>query len=260
MYPMILEEVVRGYAEGGARSLELFVNTDCELEEGYVRRLRGMLDEYGAECCAVHPYTCGMETMMFFSPYERRVDDMLRYYGKYFRAMRVLGAEIFVFHGARAEARQYMNLTDSLYIERYARVAELGREFGIKVAQENVRGYMSRSLDFLCKMKEALGNHAHFVIDTKQALRAEESPRDMVSALGKSVAHVHISDSGAQGDCLPLGQGDADIPAFLNLLRDNSFSGHVILELYRENFDTLEGLVANYGVLEGMCGVGKKGS
>ena len=74
----------------------------------------------------------------------------------------------------------------------------------MKVLQENVSRCTAGDLDFLVKMKDALGESAAFVLDTKQALRAGNTPINMAKALGNSIKHLHFSDSGKNGTFLRL--------------------------------------------------------
>ena len=188
--------------------------------------------------------------MLFFSEYERRVADALEFHRMYFQAMNWLGAEIFVFHGNQAGS----SIPQELYFERFYRLAKLGKEFGVTVAQENVSRCTSGSLRFLKEMKRALGDDAHFVLDTKQAIRSKENIFDVVRALGSSIVHVHISDHGERGDCLQIGKGRFDIRRFLRLLRQEGADCSIMLELYRSNFSNLTDLVSNYNTLVHMIG------
>lgn len=117
--------------------------------------------------------------MMFFSAYERRIADVLEYYKKYFNAMNILGAELFVFHGNKS----LLQIPCELYCERFLKLYETAREFGITAAQENVSRCSSGSLCFMKEMVRNLGDKAKFVLDTKQAVRANESSFDILRTL-----------------------------------------------------------------------------
>lgn len=248
LYPRLLEEALYDLALGGVSHTEIFINTDCECNRAFVAGLAETLSRFEMTCRAVHPYTCPMEPMMFFSNYPRRMNDILEYYKRFFGVMNQLGAQIFVFHGNKSG----MQTPNALYFERYARLVQLGKSFGVTVAQENVSRCESGSLRFLKEMAAALGDDAHFVLDTKQAVRAKENIFDMVRALGDHICHVHISDHGELGDCLPIGKGRFQVKRFLGLLSEVGFDGSVMLELYRSNFDTISELVHNYHTLSRM--------
>ncbi|MCC8068887.1 MAG: sugar phosphate isomerase/epimerase [Ruminococcus sp.] len=242
LYPQILERAVEDIAKCGIKATEIFINTDCELEEFYVRELRAILDYYGTECISVHPYTCSIEPMMFFSNYERRVNDALRYYSKFFKAMNILGANIFVFHGNK----ETLSVEESLYFDRFFKLSEVGKQYNIIVAQENVARCQCNNIPFMVNMVNQLGDVAKFVIDLKQAIRNNVELFDIINSVGKNIAHIHISDHTSTHDCLPLGMGILDVKLLLKRLKEVSFNGAIMLELYRNNFDTIEQLHENY--------------
>lgn len=255
LYPKLLEESVYDLALGGIMNVEIFFNTDCELEKGFVSSLKATLDRFGVSCVSVHPYTCAIETMMFFTGYPRRVNDGIEYYKKYFSAMNILGAEIFVFHGSK----KGLSTSRELYFENYYKLYKTGKEFGITVAQENVSRCESGSLDFLSAMADALGSDAKFVLDTKQSIRAGENNFDILKKLSSHIVHVHLSDHGQTGDCLRIGKGKFNIRHFLSLLNEKSHDASVMIELYRNNFGSVSDLVEDYGTLESLIKTIQKG-
>lgn len=248
LYPELLEEALYSLAVNGISHVELFFNAESELRRPFTANLAEIMNRFGVTCRSVHPFAAPMEPMMLFSKYERRVEDMIDYYKRTFDAMHRIGAEIFVFHG---------NLKDhavpvDFYCERFARLAAAGREEGIIVAQENVVRCQSGSLKFLREMALRMGGDVRFVLDTKQAVRAGESPEEMLRTLGKYVVHVHISDHNADGDCLLLGSGSFRVRGFLETLHAVNPDCSVILELYRSNFKGISDLVSNYRMLSWM--------
>lgn len=248
LYPKLLEESVYDLAVNGISHIEVFINTDSELKKNYISGLASTLQRFEVTCRSLHPFTCALEPMMFFSGYERRIDDAIEFYKKYFNAMNILGAEIFVFHGNK----NIINVSRELYYENFLRLVNAGKEFGITVAQENVSRCNSGSLSFLKDMAKNLGDDAKFVLDTKQSIRAGENNLDMLRALGSHIVHVHISDHGELGDCLQIGRGRFNIKQFLAILNENSPDCSVMLELYRSNFDGISDLVNNYNTLISM--------
>lgn len=249
-YPQTPEEAIGFLSAHRIPHIEVFFNSFSELKGGYLRRLRSELQNEGVEVLSVHPFTSGMEPILFFSDYERRVEDGLELYRRYFEAANQLGAGILVFHGDRRES----NCSDGRYFERFLRLVRLGREFGVTVAQENVERCRSGSPAFLKRMRAELGDEAHFVLDVKQARRAGEDPIAILEALGQRVCHVHISDGGAAGDCLPIGSGEMDFVAFFQTLQKVRYQGGVLLELYRHNYRAPEELICSYEKLREYIG------
>lgn len=246
LYPRLLEDALYDLAVSGISCVELMTNSDSELNRGFVCALRDTLTRFDMHCVSLHPHTGVIEPMLFFSEYPRRLRDGLEQYKRFFEAMNLLGADIFVFHGTKAGRTTPIDL----YAERFLKLVRLGESFGVTVAQENVSRCESGSLRFLKALSTALGDDAHFVVDTKQAVRAKENVFDMVRALGEKIVHVHISDHSELGDCLPLGKGRFAIRPFLRALRDSGADCPVVLELYRGGFEGITELVASYHTLE----------
>lgn len=245
LYPELLEDSLSMLLEKGIKTFEIFINTDSELKEQYLKELNTKIQINGAEVVSLHPFTCGIESMMFFTQYQPRVDDIMEYYRKYFNAMNILGAGIFVFHGNNA-LNQY---EDAMYFERYLALYNLGKEYGITVAQENIARCSSGRLDFLLKMKSQLGKDAGFVLDLKQARRIGADPIEYLTRLGNSIVHIHYSDGDESNECMMFGNGKFNNTKFFDILRQNSFKGCIIEELYRENFKDVNQLSQNYNSL-----------
>jgi len=246
LYPMETEKALSTVCSLGIEATEIFINSHCELEKDFVKGLKGTLDKTSVRCASLHPYTCGIEPMMFFTYYERRFEDMLEYHKKYFDAMNFLGAEKFILHGNKPQNR----FADEDYFERYERLYDLGKAFGVTVTQENVARCSGGNLDFLVKMKKALGDKAKFTLDVKQAVRTETSPYEFVKELGNSIVHVHLSDHNDKTDCGPVGSGNLDFERFLGELKNCGFDGDMVLELYRWGFSDEKELMANYSYIK----------
>lgn len=257
LYPRVVEEALYDLALAGVGCVEIFINTHSELRTGFLDTLSKLMGRFEMTCSSLHPYTGEIEPMMLFSNYPRRVDDFLEYCRRFFDAMGRLGATIFILHGNKMPAA---SVNATLYFERYLRLVNLGKQFGIIVAQENVARCTSASLSFLQQMCQALGKDAKIVLDVKQAVRAGESPMAMLRALGEHVIHVHISDHGEYGDCLPIGKGRFQVDAFLQELVRVSPDCAVILELYRSGFSDLSELVGNYTLLQSRIRAAEKGA
>lgn len=246
LYPRLTEDALLELAKRGVDLVEIFINSDCELKPIFVNELKTIINTYGVKVSSIHPYTCGIEPMMYFTQYQRRFLDILDYYKKYFQAMNILGAEFFVFHGNKDQ-----NLfPNDLYFERYEKLFDLGKEFGITVAQENVSRCSSGNLEFLKIMSKALGEKAKFVLDTKQAVRKGYNPYEFIDALGNKIVHIHISDHGEKGDCLLINDGILQIDNFVKQLKLHSFTGSIILELYSDGYADIDDLTANLSYIK----------
>lgn len=242
-YPAPLEESLYDLAVNGVQCTEIFFNTQSEIEKGYVSGLAQLLKRFDMRCVSVHPFTSELETLMFFSDYERRYADSIEYYKKYFEAMNILGADIFVFHGGKAARNK------EFFCERYSRLFNTGKEFGIKVALENVSRCQSGSSAFIRDAADMLGDDFAFVLDTKQAVRAGEDPFRFLEAAGKHTAHVHISDCGEMGDCLLVGRGRFRFRDFFAKLSGYNPDCSIVLELYRSGWKAISDIISSCNAL-----------
>lgn len=245
LYPMEVEKAFRQLAESGVKTAEIFVNSHCELSDPYRGEMLAVQREYGVDVVSVHPYTCGIEPMMLFTAYKRRVTDMLEYYKRFFEYMNLFGAKFFVLHGNKPQNP----FPEEKYFERYLKLQETAEQFGICVVQENVVRCVSGSIDLLKKMKAALGDKAAFVLDIKQSRRSGSDPLEMVRALGDNIKHVHFSDFGEAGDCLKFGFGEYDNLTLFKELKSRGYEGDLIIELYNGSHDGAADLAENCMVL-----------
>lgn len=237
LYPMLTETALEKLGAAGIMNTEIFINSPSELKKDFIRRLVDTKEKYGINVISVHPYTSVQEPFMIFTEYKRRYADALEAYKLFFNAMNMLGADIFVFHGDRKGSL----FEDSLYAERFSGLKYLGEQFGITVAQENVSRCKSGSIKFCRYLKKNIPDIS-FVFDVKQSVRAGEDPFKMMDAMGENIKHVHLSDNDAEHDCLCVGKGTFDKNKLFKKLKAYSFSGGVLLELYRDNFNELEEL------------------
>lgn len=244
LYPEHPETALKRLCEKGAKLVEIFVNTHSETDPGYIRTLADILRLNGSSCVSLHPFTCGIDTYMLYTGYERRINDYLEYHKRYFEAMNILGASYFILHGNKNPC------PDSVVFEGYSRLNEVAKSFGVRVLQENVCRCTTGELSQLVRMKQALKDDAGFVLDTKQAVRKNLNPYDFVYSLGGSIKHVHFSDHGAKGDCLLPGEGEIDTEHFISALRDSGFNGAVMLEVYRRNFGDYDDLIKSMNYIQ----------
>lgn len=243
LYPMELEQALSTLISMDFHLFEIFINTVSELDTEYIKELKRMVDYSGSTVKSVHPFTSGFESFLLFSDYDRRSNDGLEFYKRYFHAANILGAEILVLHGQRDEKRS--RISEAKYFEHYASLYALGKTFGITVAQENVNLFRSDDPKFITRMREYLHDNCAFVLDIKQAVRAGKNPYEMCAAMGERLVHVHINDNKPGADCLLPGCGVMDFAALKNQMLQFGYNGDFIIEVYRRNFGDLHELVCS---------------
>lgn len=241
-YPMLLEDSVDILGKNNIANIEIFFNTFSEIARPYLTELRKKIKYNDQTVIATHPFTSGFEPFMLFGNYERRIDDAIELHKYYFEAMNIIGSNIFVFHGDRNNS----TLEPKRYYERFARLRDLGKQFDITVAQENVERCKSSSLEFLKNMISYLDNDVAFVFDNKQATRSGINFTDFINTLGSNIVHCHLSDSNEISDCIAIGKGKVDFCVMLDLLKKFNFYGCVVIELYGELLNNQQEIFTSY--------------
>ena len=248
LYPMELEQALPTLISMNFHLFEIFINTFSELEPEYIKELKRMADDSGSKVKSIHPFTSGFESFLLFSDYDRRSNDGLEFYKRYFNAANLLGARILVLHGQRHESI----LSEESYWKHYAALYALGKTFGITVAQENVNLFRSDNPAFITRMRQYLHDECAFVLDVKQAVRAGEDPYVMCAAMGERLVHVHINDNIPGKDCLLPGRGTMNLEALIHQMKQFGYDGDFIIEVYRRNFKELRELEGAKKIIESL--------
>ena len=247
LYPMYTEQALEILLDQGFRLFEIFFNTISELAPDFIARLGKMMEKKGATLKSIHPFTSGFESYLLFSNYERRFEDGMRFYDRYFETAARLGAQIVVLHGDRSPEKS--GLTENQYFDRFAQLAQRGRRYGVTLAQENVNLYRSADPQFIQRMRAYLGGEASFVLDLKQAVRAGFDPFTMYQAMGDRLVHLHVNDHREGQDCLLPGKGKMDFSRLKAYLEADGYRGDFIIEVYRKNFQEIRELTESYRYL-----------
>lgn len=231
-YPEYTEQAFKKICSNNVKAVEIFFNCGAELDKKYLEELKKIADASGTKIISIHPYTSAQETFYFFTNYKRRFNEGAEIYKKYYEAANLLGVDIVVFHGAV----KHINIQKQQYFENYSLLVNDAKKYGCSLSHENVVRCMSGNPQFLSELVGYLPE-VKFVLDTKQAYRANADILGLVNILGRSINHIHISDYDLDYDCLPPGKGTFNIKEFLLVMHKIGYNGGVIVETYRENFD-----------------------
>ncbi len=238
LYPLETEKALYELASRGVKNIEIFINSVDELEGEIFAEIKGIKEKYGLNVKSFHPFSSPMETLFLFSDYQRRTDYLFDIYKRYFERLNELGADVFVLHGAILSSK----VPDDRYLERYHKLFLIGKEFGVRVAQENICYCKSCSLPFLKNMSSQLGDECAFVMDVKQARRSNVDVFEMLDALGRKIVHLHLSDCSKECDCVPIGKGHFDFLRLFKKLDELEYDRAMVVELYRENYTSYDDL------------------
>ena len=243
-YPMPTEQALRLAVSLGFRAIEVFFNAECEFDEGYLCEMRGILKDGGARVVSVHPYTSVMEGLLFCSAYERRTDEGLRLYERYFRAAQQLGTRSFTFHGERAmrSIPEAENTAGKGAVANLNRLCALAGNYGITVSHENVAWCRSASPTYLKSLREGVDSLG-FTLDIKQAVRANVAIERYLDVMAGRLTNVHLSDCAPGRSCmLPL-EGTLNYPELLSKLRAAGYDAALMIEVYASDYSCSAQLV-----------------
>ena len=238
-FPRLTIDALKSVAETGVKYAEIFFNTDSELEESYVKQLKTIADENGIKIISIHPFTSAIETFMFWSKSDYKLQDSIKYYEKYFKACNILGAKYVVIHGCNSRA-EYMSMEKYTHILN--QLSRKAREYGVYIAQENVVkfkcGYLQNLKEFLKYADEDI----RFVFDLKQSVRAQQNMYDIIDLMGNRISYMHISDYNEFGNSLLPGQGTVDFKKLFDYVNSNYGVKTALIEVYNENITEEYGL------------------
>lgn len=233
LYPMVTEQAFRTLAESGVRETEIFFNTESETRGALLREILAIRSAYDIHVQSVHPYFTFAEARLLFDGYYRRYLDGTEYVKRLCETCTALGADRLILHGER----EPFKISEEEYIERFGELAMRTAELGVTLTQENVVRFRSQDPAFLARMRQQLGDLFAMTFDVKQAVRCGVDPLSLAREFVPQIVHLHLSDHGEKGDCLPVGEGSFDFSALFRILKDGGFCGDGVLELYRSCYD-----------------------
>lgn len=241
MYPQDTSQSLHQLTAMRPGLLEVFLNTFRELDETYISTLQETLAATQSRLTSLHPFSSGFEPFLFFTEYEGRFEDGVKLYRRFFEVCRQLGAPLLVLHGDYRAKPGDMKF----YASRFAALAKIGaEEYGITLAQENVDRCRCGLPENILLLREYTGDTVKFVLDVKQARRAEQDVFQIVQAMGpENICHLHLSDELQGKSCALPGQGTFDFETMLRYLWKNGCRANAVIELYRDGFDTPQQLV-----------------
>ena len=245
-YPQKTEEALALLGKYDINVAEIFINSFNELSTEFLTKLQHISTENQIRISSIHPFTCCIEGLLFFSDYERRFYDGLKIYESYSKAAQFLGAKILVMHGD-----MYHNkLSIKEIAERYIILSDICSKYGVTLTLENVVKFASESVDYIRKLLKLCGGKLKLTFDIKQSIRSKVDPFLFIDEFGQDIVHLHISDNNMESDCLPPGEGIFDFEKFISKLSEIRYGGDAIIELYSKNFSTIDQLKQSINFLK----------
>ncbi len=239
-YPdMELENSIYIMKNLGFNTGELFINTISECDLNFILKMKEESLKNKFNIRSVHFFSAMYEPFLFDN-YKRRRQDALKLYKKICKAINILGAKIYTFHGMRY--KDFNDIDKNLVLDVYKELVYIAKENNIELAQENVSWCSSSNLDFLRFIKINV-NNLKYTFDIKQAYKAGKDPLDYLDVMGYDLTNFHINDRSEKSICTLPGMGTVDYNVIFSKLREINYNETAIIEVYRDNFHKYEELV-----------------
>lgn len=215
----------------GADCAEVFLQTFYEYRPEFSKMLSK--EQNGFPVCSVHTATPNFEPNLF--NVSRRIrGDGFYWCDQVLRSAQLLGAKSYVLHGfIRPLARREDDF--DFLAERFNEAIGFFHHYGINLCLENVWWSIYDRLGVFRELKSRCPDLMS-VFDIKQARRMGADWKSLITEMGQSISHVHLSDVDASGKmCLP-GKGTTDFLEVFKRLQGEGFNGPAIIEVYRNDF------------------------
>jgi sugar phosphate isomerase/epimerase len=250
------ELTIEKMARMNIRNIEVFFCCLAEYKKDFVRDLKKRIDDAGISVYSIHALSLQFEPQLF-SSHARARQDCMDIYQQVLEAGAELGAGVYVFHGPSNVKKARRFSVNYPYTAEYANpIADMAKNYGIKLAWENVHWCWYAEPDFPAKLLPLMtSDNLYFTLDIKQAAQAGHDPSEYIATTQGRLVNVHVCDferSAEQGIIprLPF-EGEMDFGRFSQNLIGSGYDGGVILEVYSHNYRDIPQLQGCYERMTG---------
>ena len=128
--------------------------------------------------------------------------------------------------------------------ENMSRLARELEPLGLRLLLHNHANTSDLHLDDLKSVTDYAAPEVGVCLDTGWALTSADDPVERARALGRRLAGTHLRNQRGEVPVEWLGEGDMDIAAFVQVLKDIDYSGWITTELWhRQDVDVTRSLV-----------------
>lgn len=225
--------------ETDARVVEVFLETYCEYEESFAKLLaerKGSLRVH-----SIHTLNTHFEPQLF-SDCDRTRNDALEIFEKCLKSAEILGATAYTLHG-KARFKKDVKYENYDKIGEYFTVlCAMSKKHGVDLCLENVEWAYFNKPGFFAEVSRYCKDLCS-CLDVKQARVSGFDYKVYMEEMGGSLRTVHLSDVDENGrTALPTKNGRFDFEELFRMLRYNGFKGDCLVEVYKDNFQTIDEL------------------
>ncbi len=236
------EEALKLLNQLNVQTTEVFLETYSEYNKKFgklLKKCKGNLPVH-----SIHTLTTQFEPQLY-SLNDRARADSLKLLEGTLQAGETIGAKYYTFHGVARVKRTLMKIDFDWVGMCTNLIIETCNKHGVNLTYENVHWAYYNYIGFFTELKK----YAPLIkgtLDIKQARQSGIDYAEFVKEMGSDIVTVHLSDVDESGKmCLP-GKGTTDFDRLFNMLAGEGFNGAMLLEVYKNDFNTIEELMQSY--------------
>lgn len=240
------EDAIKKLNELKVDCTEVFLESYSEYTKKFGKKLKRMKGDIPVH--SIHTLTTQFEPQLYSLNDRAREESMALLKGTMLCG-REVSAKYYTFHGVARVKRTPMNIN----FERVGRltndIIDVCESQNISLAYENVHWAYYNYIGFFSELKKR-APRLKGTLDIKQARQSNIDYEEFLKEMGSDIVTVHLSDINSDGKmCLP-GKGITDFDKLFSLLSSVNFDGACILEVYKDDFNTLEELMESYNFIK----------
>ncbi len=154
------------------------------------------------------------------------------------------GTNLFVFSGPKrrsGDEREWLRREWSRMVTRTQALAKIAERAGVILAEEFEPDFVVGSTADLLRLFDEVGSPALAAnLDLGHVFLCDPDPIAAVHEVGDKIVHCHIENmaEGIHDHLLPQ-EGDMDLKAYLQALKDVDYQGPLSLDLYKQEYEVV---------------------
>jgi len=245
------EDAINIIGDMGVKNIEVFFSAQSETNPKRIKEMKKRIQDKGISVYSVHAVSTQFEPQLF-SAHDRQRMDAFDAYKQVLEAGEALGAGAYVFHGpTNIKIARKLNINYPYTAKRVSAVADLAKEYGIKLTYETVHWCWYAHPEFPTLLEPHLTtDNLYYTLDCKQVAQSFLPLEDYIRAMGHRLENVHlcdyrIDDKRGVVPVLPF-KGQLDFEMLKTELGKVDYDKAIILEVYQDNYHDNQELKENF--------------
>lgn len=240
------EDAIAKLNELGVQTTEVFFESYCEYNKEFGQLLKKVKGDIAVH--SIHTLTTQFEPTLY-SVNQRAREDSFKLLDGVLSAGEQVNAKYYTFHGGARIKRTPMVINFERVGKITNEIIERCKLHNMLLAYENVHWAYYNYIGFFNELKK-YSPQIKGVLDIKQARQSGVDYREFIKEMNSDIVTVHLSDIKESGKmCLP-GKGTINFDETFSMLNDVGFDGAMLIEVYENDFESLEELVESYNYLK----------